>query len=169
MSNLILIGFKACGKTSVGQHLAQKQACPFVDTDRVLEALYTKENGQILSCREIYTKIGKAAFRDLEKNAIQDLITVKNTVIATGGGIILATENRKLLRQLGQVIYLSVSYETLLKRIKTGPVPAFMTGDWDTEFAQIYEERESLYKMNADKIVNTESKTVEEIAQSILS
>lgn len=163
MSNLILIGFKACGKTSVGERLARESGLAFIDTDRALEANYAEKTGQVLPCREIYTALGKIAFRALEKNVIADLAEVKNTVIATGGGVILQPENRERITQLGEVVYLSAAYETLLERIKVGPLPTFMTGDVDTEFAAIYAELEALYRMTADRIVDTEKRSVAEI------
>lgn len=163
MSNLILIGFKHCGKTSVGQKLAQLKGLDFLDTDREIEAKYAQETGQTISCNKIYRTIGKEAFRNLEKNVIADLQGVYHTVIATGGGVIQQPENRTRLKQIGKVIYLSTPYETLLQRLKANEVPSFMQGDVDQEFAIMHTEREPLYSMTADEIIETENRTVDEI------
>jgi shikimate kinase len=71
--NLILIGFKSCGKSSVGKLLAQKLNVLFTDTDQLIEQTYFQNTNEPLNASEIYQQEGKAYFRDLEQNIISDL------------------------------------------------------------------------------------------------
>ena len=168
--SLILIGFKACGKTSVGRLLAEKRRVQFIDTDRVLEAYYGSgpDASQGMTCAQIYHALGAQRFRSLEKKVIADLQLQENSIIATGGGVVLDPENRAILHQLGVVIYLSASYSTLLSRLKAGPTPTFMQGDLDTEFQALYASRETLYRESADQIWDTENHSVTEVVEQIL-
>lgn len=168
--SLILIGFKACGKTSVGRLLAEKCQAQFIDTDRVLEAYYglDDEASKGMTCAQIYHALGAQRFRSLEKKVIAGLQLQENSIIATGGGVVLDPENRALLHQLGLVIYLSASYATLLLRLKAGPKPTFMQGDLDTEFQALYDSRETLYRKSADEVWDTENHSVIEIVEQIL-
>ena len=199
---LILIGFKACGKTSVGELLAQKLGVQFLDTDRLLEARYassllpTSHDSALLTsrgltagsigldtsmdlvvkprefgCAEIYRAIGEHAFRALEKSVMTDLqraATNTPRVIATGGGVVLDPENKALLQQLGSVIYLYASYATLLSRLKSNPLPAFMSGDLETEFQTLFAQREPMYREMADRILNTENYSVLEVVEQLV-
>ncbi len=202
---LILIGFKACGKTSVGELLAEKLGVQFLDTDRLLEARYassllptshdcalpTAPNSRGLTagsrdvskpmdpavkprefgCAEIYRAIGEHAFRALEKSVITDLQQAATNiprVIATGGGVVLDPENKALLQQLGSVIYLYASYATLLSRLKSNPLPAFMSGDLETEFQTLFAQREPMYREMADRILNTKNYSVLEVVEQLV-
>lgn len=168
--SLILIGFKACGKTSVGRLLAEKRQAPFIDTDRVLEDYYgsSDQASQGMRCAQIYHALGAQRFRSLEKKVIADLQLQESSIIATGGGVVLDPDNMALLHQLGRVIYLSASYATLLSRLKAGPRPAFMQADLDAEFQALYASRERLYRNNADQIWDTEHHSVTEVVEHML-
>ena len=201
---LILIGFKACGKTSVGTLLAQKMGVEFVDTDRLLVAKYgAVQNNPLdpadkprdvginnpslsatsrglsagssalsnpMDCREIYRIIGEQAFRSLEKTVLiglQQTATASTRVIATGGGIVLDQENRALLQKMGQVIYLSASFATLLSRLKARPLPAFLSGDLETELQTLYTQRDPVYRDMADLIWDTKQDSVSEVTEQL--
>jgi len=163
---LILIGFKACGKTSVGRALAQKIQTPFVDTDQLLEAQYAKETGQALGCPAIFREVGEQAFRALEKQVVASLATTGPAVIATGGGVVLEPENMRVLRRLGTVIYLSASYETLLHRLQARALPAYLD-DLETGFQKIFQHRQSLYRKLSDRILDVDQASVVEISEQL--
>lgn len=84
-TNLILIGFKGCGKTRVGRALARLLAWDFVDLDGLLERLYLSEQGEALGFREIYRKHGRDHFRDLEGRALRIALQWSQQVLALGG------------------------------------------------------------------------------------
>jgi shikimate kinase len=146
--NLILFGFKGCGKTHFGKLLAQKMHRRFLDTDDLIAELFAKKTGQHTLVREIYIQLGKESFRALEKEAIYALRSVKNGVIALGGGAVLDPENVELLQKIGCLVYLSTSAETLQKRIwKDGKTPAILeSDDPQASFLEMYQERRPVYE-----------------------
>ena len=129
--NLILFGFKGCGKTHFGKQLAEKMKRPFFDTDEIISARFS------LPCRDLYRKIGEEAFRLLEREAIRSLIHVQNAIIAVGGGAVLDPENVKILRRMGRLVYLEVNLETVKKRVVD-----FAVGPLD----EVYRQRKPIYE-----------------------
>ena len=101
-NNIILIGYMGCGKTTVGKNLARITGYTFTDTDEMIE----KE--QVRTISEIFATDGEEAFRKMETKLLEQLIQeqIIQLVISTGGGMPLREKNRKLLAELGTVIYL---------------------------------------------------------------
>ena len=151
--SLILIGFQSCGKTSIGQRFAAQTHRRFLDTDRLLEAAYAQKTGQNLSCSDIYHALGSEAFRSLEHSLLTNLPKGADTVIATVGGIILLPHNLSLLRAIGHIVYLSLSYATLLARLQARTLPAYMPNTATQDFPNVYRQREPLYRQFADSIL----------------
>jgi shikimate kinase len=167
--NIILIGFKNCGKTSIGKLVAEKIKAPFVDTDHLLEQHYYKHEKSLLTAREISQKNGEQYFRDLEKNIIANLHKVSNTIIATGGGSIFAADNLGHLKKLGKIVYLCSSFETLLKRLLAQPTPAFLDARQpEQSFRELYEKRKNIYKQAADIELSTDNKSISKLAEEII-
>lgn len=109
--NIVLIGYRGSGKTTIGRKLAQKLWMDFVDTDEKI----VRRAGRTI--QEIFAQQGEAAFRDLESAVLAELATHDNQVIATGGGIVLRAENVAALKRAGKVIWLTADPATLLARI----------------------------------------------------
>ncbi|WP_313082206.1 shikimate kinase AroL, partial [Atlantibacter sp.] len=107
---LFLVGPRGCGKTTVGQGLAASLGFHFVDNDRWL----LEQSGATVA--EIVEQEGWPGFRVRESQALQ-AVTQPATVIATGGGMVLAEANRMFMRNHGAVIYLQVPAETLAERL----------------------------------------------------
>ena len=170
--NLILIGFKNCGKSTVGHALANKLHCEFVDTDDVLKDLYSTEKGVQLSIPEIHQTEGEAQFRLWETRALDTLRTIDTTIVSTGGGVVLKSENIVLLKMLGKIIYLKANVEELLKRQNATRVPTYLDENNPVDsFMQMYNIRRPLYETAADYSVEINDKhapvIVEEIIQKI--
>ena len=128
MSSIILIGMKSSGKTTVGRILAHRLCLRFTDLDAEVERRYLEQTGEKLLFREIFKRHGGAYFRTLETAALQALAAAHSErpiVLATGGGLPLAEENRPLLKGMGTIVFLDVAQEVLLPRIVSGGVPAF--------------------------------------------
>lgn len=142
--NLILFGFKGCGKTYYGKRLAEKLHRPFVDTDLLIEELYSQETGESLAIREIYRKKGEEAFRALEKRAIHQLSGSANTIISLGGGAILDPENQEILKKIGDLVYLQASMQTLKRRMLHRELPAYLQNEND--FDAMYAARLPIYE-----------------------
>jgi len=167
--NIILIGFKNVGKTTTGQHLAEKLDFPFFDTDVLLLNLYNHVNGGNSSLVEIYKKEKEQGFRAWEQNAIESLQEVENAVIATGGGSILSEENIRIFKNKGKIVYLKAAAAELLKRQENNGIPAFINKtDPINDFLKIYHDREPIYARIADHIVNVENKDDFDILTEII-
>lgn len=139
--NIILFGFKRCGKTHFGKLLAKKLNRPFIDTDHLIEEAYGEK------CRQIALKIGDKAFRELEKQAVASLSTEQGAIISVGGGAILDPDNAKKLAELGTLIYLQIDKETLKKRLLSGDLPSYLDPeDRMSSFEAMYQERKAIYE-----------------------
>jgi len=99
VKNIVLIGFKCCGKTCVGESLAKKMHKQFIDLDKVIEEIHGKEKREKLSFREIYKKYGAEYFRSLEAKAVEKVAIKKDCVIAFGGGTVVYSQNTGLLKK----------------------------------------------------------------------
>ena len=110
--NIFIIGSMGSGKTSIGKMLAQKNCLSFLDTDHEI----------IRSCGhsipDIFEKFGEEHFRDLETEQLRKINTIENHVISTGGGIILRDDNKKLMKDLGIIIFLDINIDYQVDRVK---------------------------------------------------
>jgi shikimate kinase len=178
--NYVLIGFMGSGKTTVGKQLALRYGLCFCDLDERLE----KTTGMTVS--ELFRSEGEEGFRaretaqlrELAAEAGKDAEAVLNgesgsgaapgTVYSTGGGIILRQDNGPLLRQIGEVIWLRIRPETVLKRLKNNTTrPLMQVQDRDTKVRSMIAEREPLYRRAADRIIDTDELLPDEIAERI--
>jgi shikimate kinase len=139
--NIILIGFKSSGKSTIGALLARLSGKGFIDTDYLVESLFDERASIYLSCRGIYQKFGAAYMRELETDALKTLSELKNCVVATGGGVVLQEENVPLLQKAGLTVFLDVPLEALQKRLAGSASPLFR----EKSVAQVYAERYPLY------------------------
>jgi shikimate kinase len=167
MKRLIyLIGYRGTGKTTVGRLLAERLCWDFVDADIHLE----EQSGQTI--KEMFAAEGEAGFRARESRNLRDLAGWEQTVIATGGGIILNELNRQLLRQTGCVVWLTASPRSLGERIAADPAtsarrPNLSVGGL-AEIEQLLRIREPLYRAVADFEIDTEGQSPDALAEAIL-
>lgn len=164
LNNLILFGFKGCGKTYFGTYLAKQIGYSFIDTDQLIEELH----GENLSNLEIYKKIGEQEFRKLERLAIASLSGVTTTIIALGGGAILSSENH--LEKMGQLVYLETTKETLKKRLfSQHPLPAiFDPSNPEQSFEQLYLEREPIYEKIPARKISLNEKSDQQVIDELI-
>ena len=165
--NIILVGYMGSGKSTVGQALAKERGMRFLDTDAAIE------EAEGCSIREIFEERGEKSFRDLETEYLRRLkATTVNTVIATGGGIVLRNENRELLKRTGRVIWLKASVEETLSRVKSDTGRPLLDSASEVELAEKIErmlrERTPAYGAAASDIIETDGKTVPEIVSGII-
>jgi shikimate kinase len=166
--NVILFGFKKCGKTYYGLKVASKLHMNFIDSDHLIEDHYFKLHHHQLTYREIAKKHGFKFFRDLEKHVVSTLTQVKNSVISLGGGVVLNPENVDRLKQIGVFIYLRTPKETLKHRILSHEPPAFFDPDHPlASFEKMYEERLPIYEQIPSHWVETEHATEEIVVDRI--
>ena len=113
--NIILIGMRGSGKTTVGTILAKKLGKTYTDTD----TLVVLKVG--MSIPDMLQKHGLGFFRDRESEGVREIADVENAVIATGGGIVVRSENTELLKKNGIFIFLDTGIETLVARVGVDP------------------------------------------------
>lgn len=162
ISNLALVGFMGCGKSTVGRQVAGELGFEFVDADTLIE----ERTG--ISITEIFSTEGEAVFRKMEREIIDELSERKKLVIATGGGAIVDPENLTSLKKHALVICLWANAETIHKRTKhQSHRPLLQQADPLPTIRKMLAERELHYKQ-ADVIVNTELRTQREVAAQVL-
>ncbi len=157
--NIILIGFMGTGKDTIGKLIAKRMGLRFLSTDELIE----RRVGRPIS--QIFAESGESHFRALEKEALSDLVDLKNLVVATGGGMIIDPENRAQLKQMGRVIQLSAPLEILETRL-TGDDTRPLARDWSNVQA-LYQARQGLYDF-ADMTVDTAFRAPRQISNEIL-
>lgn len=152
---IYLVGPMAVGKSSIGRQLAEVIHYQFVDTDHEIE----DRSGADISW--IFDVEGEAGFRKRETQVLKELSTLSQTVIATGGGAILAEENRDIMAQTGVVIYLQASLDTLMARTqKDKKRPLLQRGDREAILANMLVKRGPLYESIAHHSIKTESRGI---------
>jgi len=163
MKNIVLIGFMGTGKTSVGKLLANRLGYGFVDTDAKIE----EEAGR--SIPEIFASYGEKYFRDRETEAAREAARLQNTVISTGGGIVLRGENLRQLRQSGVVIGLTASLDIIVERTERSDERPLLENLKDRREAvrALMEQRRGLYKQ-ADYTVDTGGLSPLQVVEDIL-
>ncbi len=163
--NIVLIGYRGTGKTSVAKILAERLKWTLISTD----AEIVKKAG--LSVPEIIQKRGWDYFRDVESKVCQRVGTKDRTLIDTGGGAVLRKENVDALRQRGRVFWLTAEVSTIMDRIKhTKDRPSLTQNkDYVDEVDEVLKERLPLYKAACDQIIPTDGRPLEEIADEIQS
>lgn len=161
---ITLIGYRGCGKSSVGPLLAERIGCSFFDSDQLVES----RAGKPIS--NIFADDGESAFRQLETDVLEDLLDTPPAVIATGGGAILAGINRERMLEAGPVVWLQASAQTLAARISDDELsgknsrPSLTGKSVADEVADVLEARSTFYQLAATLVIDVETGTPDEIA-----
>lgn len=174
MENIILIGMKACGKSTVGKLLAKKLGLDLIELDSEIEKAHLMEKKKKLTFREIFKKHGTVYFRELELEILKNIFQEKRTrkfVLSCGGGTPLNEDNQKILKKLGRVFFLDVDEEVLLPRILKHGIPAFFPfpNNPKKSLRELLKERRPIYKAIANKIISLESESPEKLVIKILA
>lgn len=153
--NLVLVGMMGSGKTTMGRALAKHLGKVFVDSDEEI----IKRTG--VTVPHIFDIEGEAGFRLRETAAIRDLVSRENMVLATGGGAVLAEENRAMLQQNGIVIYLKASVHDLWQRTRHDRNrPLLQTSDPHAKLTELFQQRDPLYHQVSDIVVQSGKQSV---------
>lgn len=163
--NIILIGFMGSGKTTFGKWISEKHGMKFIDTDEYIE----NKQGRLI--KDIFRESGEEVFRDMETAAVRELIdNTTNTVVSVGGGLPLREINRKLLRQLGCVVFLDTSVDELVRRLdKDTSRPLLAGGNVRQKIESLMQARMEYYKEAADLIVTTTNNSFTDMYNTIVS
>ena len=155
--NLVLIGMPGSGKSTVGKILSRMLCMPLVDTDALVEQTAGK------TIPALFAQEGEAAFRDRETAAARQAAALDNTVIATGGGIVLRPENMEALAATGIIFFRDRDLEDILGEDHMGRP---LVGRDPEKLRILYTQRIELYRKYAQYIISN-TKTAEEAAARI--
>jgi shikimate kinase len=166
--NLVLIGYRATGKTAVGALLAQRLSRPLVDLDQVLE----EEIGR--SIADLVAEKGWAEFRSREKELVARFGRKGGRVLATGGGAVLDPKNAKILRENGVVVWLRADPATIQERLsrdqrEVSQRPSLTGRSTLEEVAEVLQSRQPLYGAAAHIVIDTDGHSLEQVVAQVLA
>jgi shikimate kinase len=161
--NVYLVGMMGAGKTTVGRLLARRLKLRFIDADHELE----RRCG--VKVPLIFDIEGEAGFRAREAQLLAELTALDGVVLGTGGGAVLAEENRRRLAERGTVVYLRATPEDLYERVKHDRNrPLLATADPLVRLRELHAQRDPLYRSIADLVVDTGRQTVLALARELI-
>ena len=162
--NIVLVGMRGSGKTVIGTMLASRLHRDMIPMDALI--VYEAE----MSIPQIVEQFGWPRFREIEAQVAQKVARLRETVNATGGGVILDPENVAALRSTGIVFWLNVSVHNTLRRIGEDPNRPSLTGKSSRrdDMLATFKEREPLYRAAAHHVIETDDKYPKQITEAIL-
>ncbi len=162
--NVVLIGYRGTGKSTVGKVIAARLRRPIVSTDKEI----VRRAGT--SIPEIVAAHGWDYFRDLESAVCRELAGQDNLVIDTGGGAILRQQNVEVFKRNGRLIWLTASVETIAARIGGDTQRPSLTGTKShvEEIRDVLTERMPKYQAAADLTIATDGRSIDDVARTIL-
>ena len=177
-----LTGFMGCGKSSVGRELSKLLCCPFMDLDAVIE----ERCGCTVA--EIFAASGEGEFRRLEKDTLKDILETEGRgltpacknqehpsnerpqmILALGGGAVMTPECEKMVHEQTKCIYLRTSVKELVARLtdESAGRPLLAASDLKTRIETLMSLRMETYERTAHLTIDTDSKTIDEVASEI--
>lgn len=165
-SPVFLIGYRGTGKTSVARELAARLNRDWIDADDLIEQQAGK------SIAKMFADNGEAAFRDLEAKVVEDLSRTSGAIISLGGGAVLRESNRRAICDAGPVVWLTASIDSIVARLASDAAtasrrPNLTSAGGRDEIESLLNQRRPLYRECATLIVDTEGKTVAQVADEI--
>ena len=166
--NLILIGFRGTGKSTIGNRVAEQLGRKFIDIDGYIE----KQEGT--SIKKIFAQKGEDRFRELEKMAINEVCALDKLVIATGGGAVLNNENVENMKRNGFVILLESDADTIYERLikdtdRNSQRPKLTEKNALDEIKHLLSVRYQYYHNSADFVLDTSFDSIENVCEKIVN
>ncbi len=164
-NNIVLVGFMATGKTTIGKMLAKTLDLDFIDMDQLIEEI------EGITVNNIFTLNGEAYFREKEHEALDLFKKSENKVISTGGGIIISADNRRKLRDIGKVVYLESSPQWILTNLNRSETirPLLNETNPIDKIVELLDKRRKYYEEVAEFKVVVDGKSLSEIVNNIIS
>lgn len=162
---IIIVGFMGAGKTTIGKSIAEKLNIKSIDIDEEIE------KREKCTVAEIFEKSGENYFRTLENKLLQELLIDEDVIISTGGGIITADENCKILKNEKQVIFLDANSNTIIDHIsdEIDKRPLLKNSlDLHKTINDLLDKRKEKYKEVSDLVIDVNNKNIEEVTSQIL-
>ena len=165
MKHVVLIGFMGSGKSTISYKLSYILKRCYIDTDKLIE----ETNKMTIS--EMFEKFGEEYFRNKENKCLKAIRDEKGErIISVGGGTPLRSENREVLKQMGTVVYLRATADTLYKRLKYDKNrPLLQVEDRYGLIKGLLEQRNPIYEECADIIIDIDNKEAEQIMNEIIA
>lgn len=160
MGNIILIGMPAAGKSTVGVVIAKRLGYDFIDTDLLIQ----RQENRLL--KEIILEDGIEEFLKIE-NQVNKEVEAEQAVISPGGSVVYCEEAMKHYKEIGTIVYLRASFETIDRRIHNAKNRGVVLKDGQT-LQMLYEERSKLFEKYADITVDEDGKDLGETIESVL-
>jgi len=166
--NIVLIGFRGTGKSTVGKLLANRLKRDFIDTDEYIESTTGK------TIKDIFEEEGEESFRKTEAETIAKLSRMDNKIISAGGGVVLRDENVKSLKSNGFLILLEATPEIIHDRIRqdektTQQRPSLTNRNSFDEIKHLIDKRQPFYENAANYTINTSYVSCEDIVEEIIT
>jgi len=162
-NNVFVVGPMGVGKTTIGRILSKELGLKFIDVDEEIE----RRAGANISW--IFDVEGEGRFRDRETQVLEDLTSMKNVLLSTGGGAVLRKENRKWLETRGLVIYLIADADILVKRTKNDNKRPLLRGKNVKKMIEtILRERGYLYEQVSDIVIPVEDRSSRQTVSRIM-
>jgi shikimate kinase len=162
--NIILIGPMGSGKSTIGNIIAKRLHREFQDSDHFIE------NRTGVDIARIFDIEGEQGFRDRESNALSELLSQNNRVIATGGGSVLRPENQQLLKQKGYIVFLDTSVNQQMRRLaRDKKRPLLQTENPRERLEAMFDERHPIYLDLADLAIKTDKRVARRLAADIIN
>ena len=161
--NIVLVGPMGSGKTTVGRRLAHELNQDFYDTDHEI----IDKTGVTID--HIFDIEGEDGFRERESKILENLCQMSNIILATGGGIVILSKNREILKNAGLVVYLSSSVDQLLMRTAKSKTRPLLENSADRRktITDLLEARDEYYREVASVIIDTTGKELYEVVNII--
>lgn len=161
--HIFLIGFMGAGKTSVSRELSARLGVKETDTDNMI---VLKEGCGI---PEIFEKKGEEYFRELETSILYDLRGMKPCIAACGGGMAMRTENVRKMKEMGRIVFLSATPETIYAHVKDSHDRPLLNGNMNIPYIKkLMDERMPKYTAAADVVITTDGLNPKGVADKII-
>ncbi|MDH3760153.1 MAG: shikimate kinase AroK [Gammaproteobacteria bacterium] len=162
--NIILIGPMGSGKSTIGNLIAKRLHREFRDSDHFIEDRTGVDIARIFDIE------GEQGFRDRESNALNELLSENNRVIATGGGSVMREENQRLLKQKGYIVFLDTSVNQQMRRLaRDKKRPLLQTENPRERLEALFTERHPIYLDLADLAIKTDKRVARRLAADIIN
>lgn len=160
MRKIYLVGFMGCGKSAIGRRLSYYLKMPYYDMDHEI----VRQQG--MSIPEIFEKFGEGHFRQLETEFLQNFRD-EACIIATGGGVAMKEENRRIMRRTGLVFFLDARFDDIYMRIRHDKNRPIVQKTTEAELEELYQYRRKFYRECGHIQVLTANRTLRQVVEYI--